>query len=458
MININKQLRRYFILITLLAVLFITIVSNIGINYFFRSYVEQSKLRDDLQLVAFIEEAYRNAHGFDTQTMINLTSLAHGEGLVIKIKNLENQTLFDSTKMHMGPGMGMGRGRNRRYRQIDNLVYQNYPLIDNEEKIGIIEIGRPGSILAHAEDRNFIYTMNGIYIAAFIFSVAIAVIVSLYVSKKFLKPLLSVKDNVAFIAGEQYDKVTDVNTKTVELHHLSSAIRGLAQKLQNQESLRKRLTADVAHELRTPLATLQSHLEAFLDGVWEPTQEKLSSCYDEVIRLTKLIKDLSDLSGIESDDIQLNKQPVNLSELLENVIEHFQPLLMSKQIETIQEIQPNIVMAGDADRLNQILINLLSNAYKYTNEHGKIFITLSCYDHKIEAVIKDTGKGIAKEDMPYIFERFYRGDVSRNRKTGGTGIGLTITKALVEAHHGTIKVDSTLGKGTSVRIEFEHSS
>lgn len=235
---------------------------------------------------------------------------------------------------------------------------------------------------------------------------------------------------------------------------MSVSVKELAERLNYQEHLRKRMTTDIAHELRTPLAAIQSHIEAFMDGVWEPNDERLSVIHGEIIRLTKLIDELSELSIVEDDEINLKLSTVNLSEILSNTIDSCEPMFFEKNINVNKKILNNVYMMGDTDYLKRIFVNILSNAIKYTNENGSASIFLEKIKDKIRITVNDTGIGIPKEDLKYIFERFYRSDLSRNRQTGGTGIGLTITKALVEAHEGTIKIDSEVGKGTSVIIEF----
>ncbi|WHH59977.1 HAMP domain-containing sensor histidine kinase [Petroclostridium sp. X23] len=459
MININNQLRKYFISIAIISVLFITIVSNISMNYFFTNYVKASRLQDDQKLVQYIERLYEDGGGIlDERSLMNILHYSYSEAIDIKLKTNDNQVVWESgTSDIMMHGM-MGGMIDRKAYSKTNVVYKDYPMNYKEQQLGIISVGRPQSILVTTQDRGFVYTINGVYIAAFIFSMILAGILSMHVSKKFLKPIYSIKENAKLIENERYSQLHDVNTGTFELHDLSISIKELAEKLEYQDVLRKRLTTDIAHELRTPLATLQSHIEAFMDGVWEPTQEKLLGIHDEITRLTKLIKNLSDLSRIESEEIKLDLQPVNLSSILNNVVDNFEPLLISKDIKIKKYIQCDIEIMGDADRLNQIFINLLSNAYKYTNEEGQIIVRLTELKDKFSILIEDTGVGISKEDLSHIFERFYRGDVSRSRETGGTGIGLTITKALIEAHKGSVKIESEVSKGTKVMISFPKPS
>lgn len=454
MINISKQLERYFILISIISIAFITVVSNLSMNVFFIGYVWESRERDDLEMVKYIEELYAENQGLDAQSLMSIMHYAHGLSIEVRIKDMNNKLIWTSGLPTAIPH-GMIEGDD--YKNSNRYAYKNYPFTHSDKQVGIIEIGRLKSIFVVAEDRKFVYTINGVYLAAAIFSIILAAVLSLHASRKFLNPIYLIKENAKLIEYGKFKQLKDIDTNTQELQELSDSIKELAEKLEYQDLLRKRMTSDIAHELRTPLATLQSYIEAFIDRVWEPTPERLTIIRDEITRLTKLIKDIEDLSVIESEEVKLNMENVNLSALINNVAESFRQLLAGKNIELVKKIQENVEMMGDADRLNQIFINLISNAYKYTNEHGTVTVKLSEQKNEIKFSVEDTGIGIRKEDLPYIFERFYRGDASRSRKTGGTGIGLTITKALVEAHKGRIEIDSEEGKGTKVYIYFHKS-
>jgi signal transduction histidine kinase len=275
---------------------------------------------------------------------------------------------------------------------------------------------------------------------------------SKYVTGKFLHPLLIVKRNIQLIAGRGNKTLEPIASRTTEIEELAQATVELSRALAEQDKLRKRLTSDVAHELRTPLATLQSHLEAMIDGIWEPTPERLSYCYDELIRLTRLISDLNELSVIENDRVQLNISDVNLTKLLNDMVENFQPLFSEKNITFTSYLQENIQVTGDKDRLKQIFVNILSNAFKYTQEQGSVNVELAAEKDRVIVTVRDTGVGIPGQDLPHIFERFYRGDLSRNRQSGGAGIGLTIAKALIEAHDGSLEIESEHTVGTIVKI------
>ncbi len=447
MIKITKQLRKYFILISLISMLLIAFISNIGMNYILSDYIKYYREYRDLEVVRFVENLFESGEIVRNSSLMNILQLARMNDMEIKIIDNNENIIFNTEGLHRGRGHNTGY-----YNQIKNIEYNIYPIIINDTEVGKAAVGRSSDLYATDYDKRFIYSVNGIYAVAFAFSIFIAIVVSLYVSKKFLKPLLIIKENVIKIKEEKYDSLLRIDTKTFELHDLYNSMIDLSTRLKNHEALRKRLTSDVAHELRTPLATLQNYLEALMDGVWEPTQERLSGCYDEVLRLTKLIKDLSDLSGFENNNIQLIKKQINFSELLNTLANNLLPMVINKNISIVKDIHPNIFIYGDQDRINQIFINLISNSYKYTNPNGWIKITLRSNKINVIATVEDNGQGISEKDLPFIFERFYRGENSRNRDTGGTGIGLTIAKALVEAHNGTVNIDSIEGKGTKVII------
>ncbi|MCD8498850.1 MAG: ATP-binding protein [Clostridiales bacterium] len=215
--------------------------------------------------------------------------------------------------------------------------------------------------------------------------------------------------------------------------------------------MRKQLTSDIAHELRTPLAVLQSHLEAMIDGTWQADQKRLESCHGEVVRISSLVKDLEKLTQIEQGNLALQKEAVDLKALLTRIGLNFQRDFASKNVQLSIQVEP-VVVQGDTDKLSQVFINLLANALKYTHSGGSVRVCTRVAEHQVTVSIEDTGIGIAPEDLAQIFERFYRADKSRTRETGGSGIGLAIVKSIVEAHGGLVTVESQPGQGSVFQV------
>lgn len=227
--------------------------------------------------------------------------------------------------------------------------------------------------------------------------------------------------------------------------------------MDQQEGLRKRLTTDIAHELRSPLAVLRSQLEGLSDGVLEATPERYERLNGEILRLTKLIDDLSELTMVENDLYVLKLQSVNVSRLTEEITEDFQPVFESKGLLLNWEAESQLNWKLDPERYKQILVNLLTNSLKYTDK-GSTSVRLFVEGKHLILEVEDTGIGIEEKNIPFIFQRFYRADPSRSRETGGAGIGLAIVKRLVHAHGGQIEATSVFGKGTKIRIHFTSPS
>jgi len=239
-----------------------------------------------------------------------------------------------------------------------------------------------------------------------------------------------------------------------EIGQLGVAFNHLSMALQRQEKLRKNLTADIAHELRTPIAVMRSHIEAFLDGVIKPDKKNLESIHEEIMRLGRLVNDLGQLAQAESGKLGLNKRRLDLSGLTKKVAAGLKPMFDAGGVALDVTTNGKIVGEYDEDKIRQVLVNLLANAIQFTPAGGSVAVKVETGDGDALISVSDTGVGIDAGSLPYIFERFYRVDVSRNRATGGSGIGLTIAKKLVELHEGTIGVLSGVGAGSTFTVRL----
>ena len=240
---------------------------------------------------------------------------------------------------------------------------------------------------------------------------------------------------------------------------LSLRFNKMIAELERAEQQRRNLTADIAHELRTPLHIIQGNLEGVLDGVYQPTPEHINNTLDETRLLTRLVNDLQTLSLAETGQLPLHPTRFLLADLIQDLTSSFSSQAASLGIDLKTNIaNPNQELTADYDRLNQVVSNLISNALRHTPKGGKIFIetgTASSVERSVRITVKDTGAGIASEDLPFIFDRFWRGDKSRSERTH-SGLGLAITKQLIHAHGGTIEAqsDGLPGKGTTFTIEL----
>lgn len=237
-----------------------------------------------------------------------------------------------------------------------------------------------------------------------------------------------------------------------EVEHLAAAFNKMTDALEATNRQRKQLLADIAHELRTPLAVIQGNLEGMLDGVVEADKEQLGSLYEETVHLNRMIKDLRDLSLAEAGQLSLEKEPTDIGQMVTRAVNLVKPLAEEKSIALECRFEAVPLIEVDPGRVNQVIYNLLTNAVRYTDVGGEVAVITGIERQGLTEWVKiavcDNGQGIDEADLPHIFDHFYRADKSRTRKSGGSGIGLAIVRQLVEAHGGKVHVDSKLGKGS----------
>lgn len=279
-------------------------------------------------------------------------------------------------------------------------------------------------------------------------------ILSYFTSRRLVAPLKRLTLAADRIGQGQLDERVAVQAKD-EVGQLATAFNAMVDNLNRQETLRKQFTADIAHELRTPLTSIKSYIEAFQDGVLPADQENLSSIHEEIDRLVDLSSDLKDLNVAEMGALTLSLEPVNLNQLLEKIFHSLRPLIQEKELDLSWSAPKEpVTTSGDGRLLTRLFYNLVHNAYRYSNVGGQITVALTHTPHFAEIKIKNTGEGIPKDDLPFIFERFYRADKSRTRETGGTGIGLALVHQITALHKGTITVQSSVGQNTEFIVQL----
>ncbi len=239
-----------------------------------------------------------------------------------------------------------------------------------------------------------------------------------------------------------------------EVGHLARTFNAMADSLQRAEQQRRNLVADVAHELRTPLSNVQGYLEAVKDGLLQPNSATIEIIHQQVLQLAHLVEDLRLLALAEAGALRLDREVDSLEDVLRRSVEAVRPRAEARGVAVALEVPPGFPLVEmDRARIAQVVGNLLENAVQHTPDGGEVAVLAEVVGPATRITVGDTGEGIPPEDLPYVFDRFYRVDHSRSRGTGGVGLGLTIAKQLLEAHGGAIRVESAPGKGS--RFIFE---
>ncbi|WP_434351790.1 sensor histidine kinase [Trichococcus flocculiformis] len=334
-----------------------------------------------------------------------------------------------------------------------DYVQSRSPLYDGTEEIGIMEIQSVGPYAYTEHDALFISDMESKLVFVAFISLLIPLFFALVVSKKLSSPIVTINDFTQKIAKGRYSSLSLEETGIREIDDLLVSVNDLSLQLQHQQKIRNRLSSDIAHEIRTPLTTLKGNIEAMIDGVWEISEERLYRCYEEISRITRLIGEIDRINELESQESQLQKTTFDLTELAQQIVDNFQPMLVENKLNC--SVSGNrVFISADRDKIHQVLTNLLANAIKFTPSGGRIDLYVSQSKGTTSFRIIDNGQGIPPEEVGQIFERFYMAEPSRNSKLGGQGIGLSIVKGIVNAHQGTISVDSIYGKGTTFTINL----
>lgn len=444
-----------FALIVLAVIALISVVSNVLINRQFEGYVaRQQKLEAD-RIAQNVSSQYdSDAEGWNVDYIHGMGMYASEDGFFMKLYDRDGNVLWDAENHEM-------RLYNDTIWSINLLQKEVSPGCKGEWETSRYDLEHAGAVVGYLDVKyyqacsccmnenefQFLEALNRILAVIAAISLVGAVLMGMLLSNSIVKPISRVVETTQKISGGEYNTRIQENVQTRELNELTSAVNQMAGSLAEQEVLRKRLTSDVAHELRTPVANISSYIEMMIDGALEPSPDRLQSCYDELQRLSGLISDLERLRQVENEDLTLEKTDVDLRKLAQAALRNFESQLREKNLDGRISGDTSVVPA-DRDRIMQVVTNLLSNAIKYSSEGG--FVQVTVKDTKDSGVIcvEDNGIGIAEEDLGRIFERFYRTDKSRNRKTGGAGVGLTIVKAIVQAHKGTVTVESEVGRGS----------
>ena len=455
--SINSKLIISFTLIMIVTIITIRFFVNTNFKNSFEKYVDDSNKVEINHLIEFDLKGIYSNDEWDMNLIENLGVDSIRKGITIEIYNKNDQKLwsvFEDEKVLSDTTLSeISKNIKSIEKKKDNYFKEFKVDINNDdgELVGYAYIGHYEFTYYMENDIQFFNAANKIIDIIGIISIGSIIIISIIISKSIANPILKVSKMAKLIGEGNYKKEVSYKSNIREIDDLISSINKLSNELKEQENLRKQLTEDIAHELRTPLTSIRGHLDTIIAGVWQPTNERLISINEEVIRITNLVDKLRKLAKFDKEKNNLNKEIVDLKKYIKSIAYNYEGKALEKNIIIKYKLE-DIKALIDKEKFAQVIINILANAIKYNNGNNEIYIRSFKKDNNIVISIKDYGVGIAKSEQKNIFERFYRVDKSRGANEKGMGVGLTIAKSIVNAHGGEIKVYSEINKGSEFII------
>ena len=308
--------------------------------------------------------------------------------------------------------------------------------------------------LSHPLDVAYLKEQSKVFYLAGIAMLVLVAVVSYFLSKNMLSPVKQLTAGTRALTSLKFDTRIDVHSKD-ELGQLAADFNVMAKTLEQSEQLRRQWLTDISHELRTPLSILRGEIEAMQDGVRETSRQNLDSLHSEVIYLSKIVNDLHDLSLAETGALPLNKKTIDPAKVLKETVRLFRTRFSQHQITVLDELvsDQQVVLKGDGDRFTQLFSNLFENALRYIDRPGSLRIWQTRGENRLILHVEDSGPGVPEESVERLFDRLYRVDHARTRARGGSGLGLSICKSIVEAHGG--KITAANGQSGGLRFDIE---
>ncbi len=447
--RVGWKITAYSVLVTTLTIVLASFMINQALDRQFIAYLAESENERNQQIIATIQALYRETPSWPgIREDLEVLSLVTNSQ--IRIIDVNGNLLFETFQMRRGPRHQsmMEAGNASTYTTEEKIFFDNAV----RARVQVTTVSQRMGRLHNTQDILFRQTINNSVIQAGFLSLLFALLISYILSNRLTKPLLTLLTSVRnFGRGDLSQRV--LITSNDEISWLNQAFNEMAANLQNLEVIRKKSTDDVAHELRTPLTTIRGYLEAMSDEVLEANKENLGVVYDETERLIQLVNDLHELAQAQAP-LRI-KEDVDMVKLIRALVSRFRSLFQEKQISLDLELPTSALIRSHGRSLERAIGNVLINAWKYTPKGGAVNIYLESNQEYMILKISDTGIGMSVDDLPFIFERFYRADISRSRSTGGTGIGLAITREIIEAHGGQISAKSEINVGSEFTIRLK---
>lgn len=456
--GLAKRITTVLIATSVLAVLAAAAVMLLMTRQAFSNYIDQNNQAMFKQVQPIINEYIAQYGTNDLQQYLTANGLGKGMGMgmgrgmhnvVMSAMGMKRQgqrlVVTDQKGIVLADTYGLLAGKKTDF-DTSHAISGAVQL--NKQQTGTLYLISPLSSGLASLENEFVSKITGRTAVLAVIIALVALLLGLVLGKRITAPLAALSIGIHNLAQGKLDERINLQGDR-EFMELGQDFNRMAQKLEDADKHRRRLTADLSHELRTPLTFLRGQLEGMQNASVPMDAENITLLLDEVIRLTRLVKELENLAQMENHAVVLQSADFSLEELLERLT----PVSLAMQEKGVHfsiEAAPEIVnIHADPDRLLQILLNLLSNAMHHVNRDGRVNLSISRNADLLQFAVADNGPGISEEDLPNVFDRFYRTDISRNRHEGGMGLGLAIARGYVEAHHGRIWAESNRDAGAT---------
>ena len=439
-ISIRIKFILAFVAVGLVAIALVGAFTNFVARQQFQSLVQDRIITELSTIVIQYYEIHGTVLGienyFKSSTVAILSNYSQPVRIDFVLALPNNRILLGNERYPVGTDLSGQDVRN------SNVV------VYNDSTIAYLLFEEP-PFLPNPEEARYIERTNRALIYASLIAIVLAVILGLIFTQTLLKPLSSLND--AILKMKRGELGQEVPNKTDdELGEVIEGFNQMSSALAASNARRDQMTADIAHELRSPLTVINGYLEAMQDGTFEPTPARLEIIQQEVNQLNRLVTDLRTLALADAGQLEITKAEIDLQTLFQHLSNAHALQAQSKNIKLIFDKSQDIEkIFADEGRILQVLSNLINNAIRHTSEGGEITVSGELETSKAVIKVTDSGEGIPENELDYLFDRFYRIDPSRQSTSGETGLGLSIVKALIEAHGGWISVQSEVGRGTS---------
>ncbi|WP_158212253.1 sensor histidine kinase [Natranaerobius trueperi] len=449
--------------VSLGIILFFGILTSYSLNYQFSEYLKDVRHDEHQGVITLLRDYYLENNTFEgiSAPLNNVAHSSEMEFLLYIDNDLINSTLEDG---HRGPNRRNNGGHRRQQQDqneinLEEMTTYTYPIEVDNNTVGELEIVHQYQVtgLFRPFEHAFKESVFNNMIISGIITLLLALLISFLISVSISKPIKKLTNSVYNMGTGDFSKRAEL-VGPQEIKDLAHQFNKMVSNLEEMDFLKTKFTADISHELRNPLASLKSYVEAFQDEILPPSKENLQAVSYEINRLQKLIDDLHELALLESKEQEITMEYVNLNDILKKLKSSVLPKAKNQNINFITS-GPNIEVWSNPDILLHILENLVINALANTPSNGEVIVSWYKNKDNIEVIVKDTGSGIEKEKLFYIFERFYRKEPDRSRTstnyTSGSGLGLSLVKEWVKKINGAISVESESGIGTIFTISLK---